>query len=735
MPAVGTSARRTEGPEKLSGRALYLDDHDIPGCLFGVTVRSEIPRGRIKNIVFDPAFPWSECVVATARDVPTNVVALIEDDQPLLADGVVRHALEPIALIAHESRARAYEALRFVRVEYEELPPVLTIEDSLARREILYGSDNVFKRYVIRRGDVDKGLRESHVVVEGEYRVPHQEQAYIENNAMAAWWKDGALTVTGSLQCPYYVHKAMKRLFGLADGQVRVIQTTTGGGFGGKEEYPNMIGGHAAVLARKAGRPVKIVYDRAEDMAATTKRHPAVVRHKTGLSRDGRLLAQDIQVVMDGGAYVTLSPVVLSRGAIHAAGPYECPNVRVDASVLATNTPPNGAFRGFGAPQTLFAAELHWEKIAQKTGWDPLELRRKNAFREGSVTATGQVLKESVGARDVLERAVKKSGYVKKRSAYERWNRDPKKPCWKGIGLALVQHGGGFTGSGEVHLASRAAVSIDREGLVRVLAASTEIGQGTNTMFSQIAADALGVPREWVEVETPDTAKVPDSGPTVASRTCMVVGGLLRRAALDLRAALAAAAGGSCPKTRGGLQRAAARLCAGNKEKRFEARYEPPPGVRWDDTTYSGDAYAVYSYAAVAADLEVDKTSFEVRVKKITTAQDIGRAINPLLAEGQVTGGVAQAVGWALYENVVMKNGRMANPQLTNYIIPTALDTPPMDVTLVEKPFSGGPFGAKGVGELPIDVPAPAIAAAIKQATGVLIPELPLLPETIHRHL
>lgn len=731
MPAVGTSARRYEGPEKLSGRALYLDDHDIPGCLFGVTLRSEIPRGRIKNVVFDRAFPWSECVVATAEDIPTNIVALIEDDQPLLADGIVRHALEPIALIAHESREKAYEALRFVRVEYEELPPVLTIEDSLSRREILYGSDNVFKRYLVRRGDVEKGLRESPVVVEGEYRVPHQEQAYIENNAMAAWWKDGALTVMGSLQCPYYVHKAMKKLFGLSDGQVRVIQATTGGGFGGKEEYPNMIGGHAAALARKAGRPVKIVYDRSEDMAATTKRHPAIVRHRTGLSRDGRLIAQDIQVLMDGGAYVTLSPVVLSRGTIHAPGPYECPNVRVDASVLATNTPPNGAFRGFGAPQTLFAAELHWEKIAAATGIDSLSLRRKNAFREGSVTATGQVLKESVGAREVLDLAVGKSGYLKKRSSYKRWNRDPKKPCWKGIGLALVHHGGGFTGSGEVYLASRAAVSIGRDGLVRVLAASTEIGQGTNTLFSQIVADALGLPRDLVAIENPDTAKVPDSGPTVASRTCMVVGGLLRRAADDLRSALLEAAGGSIPQSRSKLRQAAVRLCAGEKERRFEASYEPPAGVHWDDKSYSGDAYAVYSYAAVAADIEVDKTSFEVRVRKITTAQDIGRAINPLLAAGQVTGGTAQAVGWALYENVVMKNGRMTNPQLTNYIIPTALDTPPMDVILVEKPFSGGPFGAKGVGEPPAVPGLAAVCNAIEAAVGVRISSVPVSPEAV----
>lgn len=723
--SVGKNEPRRDGPAKLTGRALYLDDVNIPGCWHGVTVRSTVPHGRIKSIAYDPAFPWDECVVVTAKDIPgKNLVTLIEADQPLLADGVVRHREEAIVLIAHADRATAYEAAKRVKIEYEPLPPVFDMERP----------DKVFKSYLIERGDLEAGFAASHIVVEGEYGTPSQEQAYIENNAIAAYEDDGVLIVTGSLQCPYYVLKAMKAIFNRDESRIRVIQTVTGGGFGGKEEYPSMLAGHAALLALKAGRPVKIVYDRHEDMAATTKRHPAVVRHRTGLSKDGRLLAQDIEVVMDGGAYATLSGVVLSRGTLHAAGAYECPNVRVRSKVVMTHTPPNGAFRGFGAPQTLFAVELHWERIADALGIDSLTLRRKNIFRIGSTTSTGQNLVESVGAQECLEKTVKNSNYVSKRKEYDRWNKNKKNKTWKGIGLAVCHHGAGFTGSGEVYLASRAGIALTKEGELIVLAASTEIGQGTNTMFAQVAADALGAPASWFSVETPDTHKVPDSGPTVASRTCMVVGGLVSRATKELKRAFENEHG-RVPRTPGELRKAAAVLCQGSPARRFEVQYEKPPEVTWDDATYRGDAYGVYSYAAIAVDLEIDKLTFEVRLVKVTTAQDIGKAINPLLAEGQIIGGSTQGLGWALLEEPIFKDGVMVNNQLTNYVIPTSLDTPPFEVLLVEKPYTRGPFGAKGVGELPMDIPGPAVAAAVKHATGRLIPTLPHTPERISRAL
>jgi CO/xanthine dehydrogenase Mo-binding subunit len=727
MASVGKSSRRKEGPEKLTGEARYIDDYALEGALHGVTLRSKVARGALREIRFDPSFDWSSVVVATASDIPgENSVLLIEKDQPLLASRELNHLEEPILVLGHPDRAKAYEALDHIEVVCDREEPVLKMEEALA-------NGDVFKRFEILKGDVEAGFREADVVVEEEYRVPHQEQAYIETNGVAAWEEDdGTLVVMGSMQCPYYVHKALLGLFPRPPEKIRVIQAVTGGGFGGKEEYPNLIAGHAAVLALKARRPVKIVYDRAEDMRATTKRHPARIRHRTGVKKDGTLTSQEIDVLMDGGAYMTLSPVVLSRGVLHATGTYECPNVRVVGHVVKTNTPPNGAFRGFGAPQTLFAAEMQVEKIAARLGLEALAVRRKNLFAEGSVTATGQVLKESVGAKEVLERAVSVSRYPRRKKECERWNRNKSAPSWRGIGLAAVFHGAGFTGSGEVYLQSRATVALLPDGGFEVEAASTEIGQGTTSILASIAADALEVPYEWIRVSTPDTANVPNSGPTVASRTCMIVGGLLKRSANELRRALERE-GVEWPPALSSLKRAARKLCANGRPFGFVQQYEPPPDIRWDDATYRGDAYGVYGYAAVVVELEIDKLTYEVRVKDLVAAQDVGRAINPLLVEGQILGGTAQALGYALLENAIFDKGVMANASFTNYVIPTTLDTPEMRVEIVEKPYSLGPFGAKGVGELPMDVPAPAVAAAIHQATGLFLTELPILPERISK--
>jgi CO/xanthine dehydrogenase Mo-binding subunit len=298
------------------------------------------------------------------------------------------------------------------------------------------------------------------------------------------------------------------------------------------------------------------------------------------------------------------------------------------------------------------------------------------------------------------------------------------------VGLSVAHHGAGFTGSGEVYLASQVAVSLHGDGRIEVLAASTEFGQGTTTMFAQVAAESLGVPADWVEVANPDTSRVPNSGPTVASRTTMIVGRLVRQAALDLKAAFVAEAGG-VPRTRATLREAARTLCGAEAERRFRAEYEQPRGVAWDDATYSGDAYEAYSYAAMAAEVEIDKATLETKVRHVTVAADIGTVINPLFAAGQVIGGVTQGLGWALLESAVYAGGVMKNPRLTDYVIPTSLDTPPIDVVFVPAPYSQGPFGAKGVGELPMDVPGPAVAAAVHDALGLWLVELPITPERI----
>jgi len=692
--AVGRSVPRKDGLGKATGETRYAADLVFPGMLHGRTIRSTIPCGTIRDIrlEFDPA----GFTMVDWRDIPgRNVVALLTEDQPCLVEREVRHAAEPVLLLAHENRETLLGAE--VRIDYEPRSPLFDPELSAQS----------FKNILIEKGDLSDGFAKAHVVVEGTYRTGHQEHVYIEPNGIIAVPEDGGITVYGSIQCPYYVHKALVTLLGGAVTRVRVVQTETGGGFGGKEEYPSMLAGHASLLALKAGRPVKIVYDRVEDMQATTKRHPSIVRHRTGLSKDGRLVAMDVEVILDAGAYVTLSPVVLSRGAIHAAGPYRCPNTRIAARAMFTNTPPNGAFRGFGAPQTEFAIEVHMERIAETLGMDSARLRERNALRPGDTTATGQRLGEDCSARQVLREAIRKSGYRRKRKAFAGTDR--------GIGLSLYYHGSGFTGSGELKLASRASVELTATG-VRILTSSTEIGQGTRTMHAQIVADALGIPYEQVDVAQPDTSVVPDSGPTVASRTCMIVGGILERAAREMRERL----DGMPPMEYFGHY----------GPMTVTGQYQQPDWIRWDEEAYRGDAYATYGWGCDVAEVELDRDTWEVRPRRLTVVTDVGKAIHPALATGQIEGGTAQGIGYALLEHVTMRDGLMANAQLTNYIIPTTLDTPRIDVVLLENPYPGGPSGAKGLGELPMDGPAPALVNAIRQL-GLDIRTLPALPEAI----
>jgi CO/xanthine dehydrogenase Mo-binding subunit len=699
--AVGQNVSRKDGIGKANGRARYADDLVFPGMLHARTIRSTIPSGELRGIRLD--FDPAGFTVVDHRDVPAggrNVVALLQDDQPCLVEREIRHAAEPVLLLAHENR----EALLGARVTLDE-----------ARSEPVFDplrSPKELKTILIEKGDVAKAFTRAAHIVEGEYRTGHQEHVYIEPNGVIAVPEDGGITVHGSIQCPYYVHRALEVLLGPSI-RVRVVQTETGGGFGGKEEYPSMIAAHAALLALKAGRPVKLVYDREEDLIATTKRHPSIVRHRTALRKDGRLSAMEIEVIMDGGAYVTLSPVVLSRGAIHAAGPYRCDNIRIAARAMFTNTPPNGAFRGFGAPQTQFAVEVHMERIAEALSMDPVTLRERNALRPGDTTATGQVLGPDTSAIAVLKAAVKKSGIRRKRLLFAA--EADGTPARRGIGLSLFYHGSGFTGSGELKLASRAAVELTATG-VRVLTSSTEIGQGTRTMHAQIVADALGIPYEQVEVATPDTALVPDSGPTVASRTCMVVGRILERAAEELRATL----NGVLP----------AEYYRRHGPHRVTKQYEQPDWIQWDEVAYRGDAYATYGWGCNVAEVEFDPDTWTITPKRITAVIDVGKAIHPALATGQIEGGTAQGLGYGLLERVVMRDGVMANAQLTNYIIPTTLDTPTIDVVILENPYPGGPFGAKGLGELPIDGPAPAIVNAIRHL-GVDIRSIPADPESV----
>ncbi|MBR57393.1 MAG: hypothetical protein CMH54_04965 [Myxococcales bacterium] len=750
--SVGKSPKRPDGRAKVDGSAIYLDDLPFSGFM-GTTIRSPYASARIRSIDAEEARAEPDVVVITAADLRvSNAIKLIAEDWPVLAQDQVDHVGQAVVLVAAPTLDRARDAAAKVKIEYEELPAILTLDDALQGDPRTGGELNVQARCSIENGDIDAGFAQSARIIEGTYETGHQEHIYIEPNGMIAIsHPDETLEVIGSMQCPYYVHKALTHLFNVDDEKIRVRQTTTGGGFGGKEDYPDVIAAHACLLAQACDQPVKIIYDRHEDIIGTTKRHPSRVHHRTGVDADGKLLAMDIEVLFDGGAYVTLSPVVLSRGVIHAAGAYSCPNVRINGRVLATNTAPNGAFRGFGAPQTAFAIERHMDRIGRELGIDPYTIRHKNAYRVGDITPTGQHLDGSVSAIECLEKACENSGFLEKWLKYEkrRGQRFDSGEPWQGIGLSLFWHGAGFTGNGERNMLARAALRLATDGAVEILAASTEIGQGKDMVFSQIVADAIGVPVSRVRMGACDTSEVPDSGPTVASRTVMVVGGVLAQAGRSLGqqlcVILAAKHGldASSVSLRddafwdaqgnslGSFQEVTRRVVDEDGGLHVEEQFQPSDDDQgFDEETYRGAAYSDYGWGCDVVELEVDPDTLTTTPNHVTAACDVGQAIHPILCAGQVEGGTLQAVAYGYLEEVKMENGRYLNDRLQTYIVPTTQDSPSFDTILVENP-GGGPFGAKGVGELPMDGGAPAVVAAIENATGVAPVAIPATPERL----
>ncbi len=730
---------------KVTGAARYADDFTLPGMIFGATVRSPHPKARIESIDTTVVTAAGGFAV-TAADLPgPNGVQLIDDSWPILAEATTEHIGEAVALVAADTRMAARRLARAVEVEYKPLEAVTDLDraaDEPPLYELSMGAHQPDDEF-------EQAFRDADRVIEGTYRTGHQEHIYIECQAMTAWFENGGfddggtLNVAGSMQCPYYVHKSLKHAFGLEDDRVRVRATVVGGGFGGKEDYPSMIAVHAALLARAAGKPVRMVYGRHEDIIATTKRHPAVVRHRTAVASDGTLQAMHIDVTMDGGAYRTLSTVVLSRGLLHAGGAYRCPMVRVDGRVLKTNTATNGAFRGFGAPQTMFAVERHMDRIARELGLDPLEIRRRNVLKPGDRLPTGQVLDDSAAGVECLERVAEKTDFL------SRWwksqEQSPDGGTRAGLGLALFFHGAGFTGNGERRMRAPVTARLTSEGRIEVLTAMTDMGQGVAAIFPEIAAEAAGVTPDDLTFPEPDTSLVPDSGPTVASRTTMVVGGTLVGVVEDLRSQVLdhwcrMADLENCELENGVVsagtndwtfRHVARAVFEEHGDLEVTHRHAPPADSTFDEDTYLGDAYPTYAWGAEVVEVEVDPDTWNTRLKRADVVCEVGKAIHPTLCKGQIEGGTLQALGWGLMEEVKLDQGRYLNDRLATYIIPTFKDSPEIEVELLEKPWPGGPYGAKGIGELPMDGGAPAVLAAIENATGLVIDEIPATPERL----
>jgi CO/xanthine dehydrogenase Mo-binding subunit len=742
--------KRPEGIAKVTGHAVYADDFETDeDPLYGKTIRSEVPHADIKNINFTGDIPWDEFAVVTAEDIPgKNVVTLIELDQPFLAEDEIRHKAEPVALIAHEDKHLVEKAANHVEIVTDEKPAIFDIEEAMEGEVDLGGEKetNRMKQYHVGDDEVtDETWDECDEIIEDTYRTGAQEQLYIEPNAIVSQvdvdepgGTPDKVTCWGTMQCPFYIRKALAPLFDVRQDEVRVVQTETGGGFGGKEEYPNMIAGHAALLSWKAGgRPVRLIYDRQEDMWATTKRHPSKTTIKAGFKEDGTLHALDIDFNLNGGGYRTLTSTVLSRGVLHSWGPYQCDNTAIRARSWFTNSNPYGAFRGFGAPQSIFAIELHMNRCAEELGIDPAELRRRNFLEQGDTLPTGQVIQEDVDLEYMLDEALEEHDYYEKKEEFEEFNAKQKSKNGtkrKGINLSFFFHGSGFTGSGESMLASELGLKLHEDGEVEILAGQVEYGQGTITTFTQLTAETLGIPMKWVSKRQPDTDEVPDSGPTVASRTTMIVGKLVEKAADNMLEKLQEETDLPEDHSDEEFKRAAKQYAEEHGEALYvESEYEEPEDVEWDEDSYEGSAYSAYSWTCDVASVEVDLLDYFAKVTDFTSIVECGRVLNPVLAAGQIEGGIAQAIGFALYENCVMEEGEMKNNQYTNYIIPTTADTPYIDVKFIEFPYENyGPYSAKGIGELPIDGPAPGIVGAVAHALdGEFINEIPLIPERI----
>ena len=717
--SVGQRLRRPDAPDKVKGSALYIDDLSFAGTLLGGVLRSPHPHARIAHLDLTQArlIPGVRAVLG-ASDIPgENVIPMIQADWPVLAGEFVRHVGEPVALVAADDAQALRQALAAILVDYEPRTATLDMEDALRAGEVL-------THWKVRRGETAAALSRSDlVVVEGTYRTPYQEHAYIEPNGMIAMPDGtGGVTVMGSLQCPFYVQKAVSSALGFDLNRVRVVQTVTGGGFGGKEDAPSGPGAHAALLAMATGRPVRLVLSREEDMATMSKRHPGRIKMKFGATREGHLVAAEVDYLLDGGAYTTLSPVVLFRGTVHACGPYRVPNVRVDARVVRTHKIPCGAFRGFGEPQIVFAAESLMDQLAHTLGMDPLELRRTNALAVGDETITGHRLASSVGFREVLDKVAEASDWEKKRLAFA----EDKGTVRRGLGLACSYYGVGLGAMGKHMNPAGANLVVAGDGSVTVAVGTTEIGQGMVVVLTQITAEALGCPSELVRVVEADTSRVPDSGPTVASRTTVMSGNAIKDAAAKIRAEMAKV------EAAAGLEwREAVALCVKQQVGLAAHGWAVPPETTFDLATGQGEPYICYSFSANVVEAEVDTETGETRVTRVVSGHDCGKIVNPTAGEGQIEGGVVQGLGYALTEEHHLQDGRIVNDQFSTYIIPTPMDVPEIKSLIVEHEYPWGPYGAKGLGETPIIAVAPAVTAAIAHATGVRLFEIPATPERV----
>ena len=752
--SIGRSINRVDALTKVTGREKFIDDYTYTNQLHGAVLRSPYARARIVSIDATEAMNLPGVTdVLTHKDIRgKNEIEVIFKDLPALAEDEVRYVGDSVALVAAETREIAYEALKHIKVEYEVLPPVLDMMTAMDPQTPRIHKDiNYFNRDVVIKGrDPEEVFDECFFVIEKEYTTSYQEHAYLETQGMIAVPEsDGGITVYGSMQCPFYIQIAVAAVLDLPFSLVKIIQTTVGGGFGGKEDIPSQVAVQAALMAQKTGRPVKLVLNREEDITAMTKRHPSYTKIKIGVDKEGHILAGQAYLILDSGAYSTITPAVLGRAATHLLGAYRCPNVNVESYAVVTNKVPTGAFRGFGAPQGQFPIECLMDIIAQKVGLDPAEIRRRNILILNDKTITGQVIDSSIGALEAFDITVSESEYFKKREQNKEWNKNSY--IKKGIGLATVIYGVGLESFGFHHKKAGSFMQIYPDGSAVFAVGTVDMGQGMITVLTQIVSQALGIKVEKIRMLPTDTSRVPDSGPTVASRSTTMSGNSLLDAAKPLTETMAQVASEMMGVNKDeiefvdGLARTSKKSmkldlvineCHHRKLKMVSTGYYTPPKLQRDRETGQGDAYMTYTFSSNVAEVEVNTITGEVNFTKFFCTDDVGKAINPRLVEGQIEGGTVQGGGYALLEQIYHDaNGKILNNSLSTYIIPTSKDVPEIKSKFIEMTYPRGPYGAKGFGELPLIGVAPAVINAIYDATGVRLDTIPALPEKVLKAL
>ena len=688
LPEYKTSVKKVDNEDKMAGSALFTNDIQMDNAYFAIQVRSEKAHAKLLGITV-PKLPKNYYFISAKDIVKENVCNIIASDWPVFADKEVNYIGETIGLIVGPDKKTCLDLASQVKGQYEELEPVYDMRNTYVHKEFT-------------KGDVSKFKKAKKVYSESFY-TGYQEQVYLETQAMLMYLENGQIVVKASMQCPFYIHKAICRTLGCSPDKVRVIQPAVGGAFGGKEHYPSLMAAQLATAIHKIKKPIRMSFDRKEDIAFTTKRHPSRTTITAYVDGRNNIIGMKIHVGIDGGAYIGCSMVVLARALIACTNTYTFENVEVTGDAYCTNKVPSAAFRGFGSPQSIFAMEMFINHLADHLGVDKTKLKEKYMVKTGDITSTNGVFRDKIILEELIAKAKKMSDYDNKVKIYSEPH------SYRGIGISTFLHGCGFTGSGESTIINaQLRIKKDKNDIVTFYTSQVDFGQGNRTTLKRIVVDTLGIPEDHVIYDAPDTNETLSTGPTAASRTIIIVGGLAAKAAKHLK-----------------------EIWIPGVEQEIVEPYVGPDYIKWDEDTMQGDAYPGYAWGVNVVEVSVDPITYEVKIEGCWSTYDVGHAIDERILIGQADGGLAQALGWAYLEKENAENGVFQQKTLADYSIPTSMDLPKMETSFIDNPFEYGAFGAKGAGELTFVGGAPAFCLALEQAIKRRVYNIPATPEYI----